>query len=64
MRGVPWLTHVAVMIGLTLWLWLVTLEQYGVDSSAGWWDPGDLHRSRLRHAPAPRASPPTGSKSP
>ena len=44
MRRVPWVTHVGVMLALTLWLWFVTLENYGVDSSSGWWDPG-LHRA-------------------
>lgn len=27
------------MLAFTLWWWLGTLEQYGVDSSNGWWDP-------------------------
>jgi hypothetical protein len=44
MRGVPWLTHVGVMLAFTLWWYLTTLAQYGVDSSTGWWDP-ELHRA-------------------
>ena len=39
MRRVPWLTHVGVMLAFTLWWWLGTLEQYGVDGRGGWWDP-------------------------
>jgi hypothetical protein len=39
MRGVPWLTHVGVMLALALWWWLGTLEQYGVNRAGGWWDP-------------------------
>lgn len=39
MRGVPWLTHVGLMLASALWWWFGTLEQYGVDSIGGWWDP-------------------------
>ena len=39
MRGVPWLTHVGVMLAFALWWFLSTLEQYGVSSFGGWWDP-------------------------
>ncbi len=44
MRGAPWLTHVGVMLAFAGWWYLTTLEQYGVDSSTGWWDP-ELHRA-------------------
>lgn len=40
MRGVPWLTHVGVMLGFALWWLLMTLDLYGIDSSAGPWDSG------------------------
>ena len=46
MRGVPWLTHVGVMLAFVLWWWLSTLEQYGVSSFSGWWDPA-LNRAAL-----------------
>ena len=39
MRGVPWLTHVGAMLALTLLWWFGVLEQYGVDTTNGWWDP-------------------------
>jgi hypothetical protein len=40
MRGVPWLTHVGVMLAFVLWWIVMTLDLYGVDGSAGWWDRG------------------------
>ena len=39
MRGVPWVTHVGAMVALTLLWWFGVLEEYGVDTTNGWWDP-------------------------
>ena len=39
MRGVLWVTHAGVMVALTLLWWFGVLEQYGVDTTNGWWDP-------------------------